>query len=196
MNPKTILPIFISLVLLAAVIIFAAGCKSDSTSTTPRTGTITQAELDNVTMRLDSGITGDDASNAFTAVNDTLTVKHKLRDLFASITKSTSVSEGDIFIRKAYYISSTSYPKRDSVINFVVMVKREAGYYPAGNDWEYIKIPYNATTDYKAHPFGLLPADTSTSTAPDLTKTSLRGRLQAQCATCHAGASGDFLFSR
>lgn len=194
MKPRTIIPAMCLVAALAILSLFAFGCKSDSTSPAPRTGTITQADLDKITMRLDSGIIAD-PSNAFGT--DTLTTKHKLRDLFASTTKSTTVSEGDIFVRKAYYISSTGYPKRDSILNFVIMIKREPGYFTQGDDWEYIKIPYSKATDYTAHPFGELPVDMSTSTVPDSTKTSLRGRLQTQCATCHQGAGGsDFLFSR
>jgi hypothetical protein len=182
------------------LLIGLGACKSDSTSSTPRTGTITQADLDNAKIASTAGIVGD-PFNAFGT--DTATTKHKLRDLFSSISNTTSVAEGDIFVRKAYWIASTASPNRDSILNFVVMIKRESGYYPQGGDWEYIKIPYDKTVDYNQHPYGLLPTDTSKSTLPDSTKTNLRGRLQIQCANCHTGTGpgpgvpgSDNLFSR
>jgi hypothetical protein len=184
--------IALAMLCLAATVI---SCSNDTSSTpAPRTGTITQAELDKAAVVLDTGIIGDPFHGFGT---DTVTTLHKMRDLFASIAKTTAVAEGDIFIRKAFYVKDAAMHKRDSILNFVVMVKRETGYYPAGGDWEYIKIPYNKTTDYTAHPYGLLPADTSTSTQADSTKTNLRGRLQVQCATCHSSSNNSsLLFTR
>jgi hypothetical protein len=38
------------------------------------------------------------------------------------------------------------------------MVKREAGYNPQGNDFEYMRIPFDAATNYTLHPNGNLPS--------------------------------------
>jgi hypothetical protein len=146
---------------------------------------VTQEQLDAATIlptSQDTAITGD-PFNGFP--NDTITANHKLRDLFASIPINKNITVGTIMVRRAYY-----YPwgedKRDSLINIVVMVKREKDFYPEGGDWEYIDIKYNKNTNYALNPNGILP---------DVTNLALRGKIE-KCASCHAGGNSNFLFHR
>lgn len=146
---------------------------------------VTQAQLDNAVIipsQQDTAIIGD-PFNGFPG--DTVTIKHKLRDLFASIPVTKDVTVGTVITRKAYYYTGDEY-NRDSLINIVVMVKREEGYYPEGGDWEYMDIKHSKDTNYEINPNGLLP---------DISNTMARGRL-TKCSSCHANAGNKFLFHR
>ena len=146
---------------------------------------VTQAQLDAATIipsSQDTAITGD-PFNGFST--DTLTTKHKLRDLFANISLDQNIVIGTITTRKAYYYSVNGN-ERDSLLNVVVMVKREPGYYPEGGDWEYMDIKYNKNTNYIANPNGILL---------ELSDNIVRGKI-AKCANCHAKAGANFVFHR
>jgi len=146
---------------------------------------LTQEQLDGATILTLSGDTAivGDPFNAFST--DTLTTKHKLRDLFENISLDSHIAVGTIMARKAYYYPWKNH-ERDSLINTVVMVKREAGYYPEGGDWEYIDIKYNRNTDYKTNPNGMLVA---------VNDNIIRGKI-TKCASCHALAGSNFVFHR
>ena len=167
---------------LTLITLVWAGC-SYNTPEAP-TYTVSQEQLDEATMltsNQDTSIVGD-PFNAFST--DTLTKKHKLRDLFENISLDQHVSVGTIMVRRAYY-----YPwahERDSLINTVVMVKREAGYYPEGGDWEYMDIKNYKDTDYAVNPNGMLIASSDNI---------IRGKI-TKCANCHAIAGSSFLFHR
>ena len=71
--------------------------------------------------------------------------------------------------------------KTDKLLVSFAMVKREAGYDPGNNDWEYLMIGFDEENDYSTHPFGMLDK-------------ANRGKLQG-CIDCHAKAGGgDFLW--
>ena len=174
--------IYVTLITICLSLVWA-GC-SYNTPEAP-TFNVAQEQLDEATMlssNQDTSIVGD-PFNAFSA--DTLTKKHKLRDLFENISLDQHVSVGTIMVRRAYYYPWTHY-KRDSLINTLVMVKREAGYYPEGGDWEYIDIKYNKNTDYVVNPNGMLIS---------LSDNIIRGKIP-KCANCHALAGSSFLFHR
>jgi len=116
---------------------------------------VTQEQLNHATIlssAQDTAIVGD-PFNAF--ASDTFTTKHKLRDLFDNISLDKNVTIGTIMARRSYYYPWTQY-KRDSLLNVVVMIKREAGYNPQGGDWEYMDIKYNKNTNYIQNPNGML----------------------------------------
>src|SRR5947209_3287387 len=140
MKQISILPAFVFL--LFAAVLFS--CKSDTTTPNPRTGTITQADLDASTVPLASGIVGDQF-NVFATIPsppDTTTMRHRLRDVFSSISTATSISEGTVLVRESYYAHDTSLHVRDSLFATMVMIKREPGYYPGGGDFEYAVMKY------------------------------------------------------
>lgn len=146
---------------------------------------VTQNQLDEATILTLSGDTAivGDPFNAFAA--DTFTTKHKLRDLFENISLDNTVKVGTIMARRAYYIPAVHH-ERDSLINIVVMIKRERGYYPEGGDWEYMDIKYDQNTDYNINPNGMLIA---------FSDNIIRGKI-AKCANCHALAGSNFVFHR
>ncbi len=165
-----------------------APAGADRTANTPFL--ITQAQLDAITLvpagNL-SGITGD----PFNARRgDSLTVATVLRDITANRTLSDSVTAGSVYTLRSFYHTGGV---RGDLKHVDVMVKREAGYNPAGGDFEFIRIMADSTTDYRLNPNGRLP---------DTTQTLLRGRdvLVAggnSCRRCHAAAAGgDFLFHK
>ncbi len=171
-----------TVLIIVCISLFWTGC-SYNTPEVPGFK-ITQAQLDASTILgsdQDTAIFGD-PFNGFPS--DTFTTKHKLRDLFANISLDKNVTIGTIMVRRSYY-----YPwatKRDSLLNVVVMIKREAGYYPQGGDWEYMDIKYNSNTDYIQNPNGMLIESSDNITRGKITK----------CANCHAITGGDFLFHR
>jgi hypothetical protein len=172
-----------------AALTFLSGCASDPIATTTDPAfKITQAQLDAAKMvpsGQNLGITGD-PFNAFGA--DTSTTLHKIRDLFCNTENSAPVQIGSVWVRRAYKYNAGV---KGVLINDVVMVKRETGYYPDGGDYEYMNIPYDSTVDYIAHPNGILPA------VSDTTHRGTGAKLQT-CVTCHALASAgsDRLYSR
>ena len=68
------------------------------------------------------------------------------------------------------------------------MVKREAGFNTAGNDFEYMRIAFDPSVNYEEHPNGLVP---------DSTNSGVRGLgtniLTVNCVDCHKNTSG-FIF--
>ena len=71
--------------------------------------------------------------------------------------------------------------KTDTLLVSFAMVKREAGFDPTNQDWEYFMIGFDENNDYSVHPFGTLEG-------------ANRGKLQG-CIDCHTKAGGgDFLW--
>ena len=170
-------------VLVVLTLALAAGCSGP---TEDKPFQITQAQLDSATIVLDKDITGD-PHNAFPK-DDVATRENKIRDLVSSIAKDATIAVGSVFVRRAYKYENG---KRGELINAVIMVKREAGYYPEGADYEYMNIAYDANTDYTKHPNGMLPPVTDTDRRG-------KGEKLKGCVTCHSvAASGeDRLFVR
>jgi len=165
------------------LVVFCAACSYNTPEI--RAFAITQKQLDDATilaLRQDTSILGD-PFHAFST--DTFTTKHKLRDLFENISADETIAVGTIMVRRAYYYPWLHH-ERDSLINTVVMVKREAGFYPEGGDWEYLDIKYNENTNYLVHPNGMLIESSDNI---------IRGKI-TKCANCHAGAGSKFVFHR
>jgi hypothetical protein len=167
-----------------------AACNPETTAPTvdPVPFVMTQAHLDaakSVGAARDTAIVGD-PFNAFGT--DTVTTLHKIRDLVCNTSPTSPVAVGSIWVRRAYKYNGGV---RGTLINDVVMVKRDSGYFPEGGDFEYITIPFDSAVDYRVHPNGILPA------VSDTTHRGTGTKLQA-CITCHAGsgAGSDRLFSR
>jgi hypothetical protein len=172
---------------LLSLVLF--GCSTEVAQPDPNAPfAVTQQQLDAAVMRgsaADSGIVGD-PFNVFGT--DTATTKHKIRDLFANVLPSAPIAVGSIWVRRAF---SHDPLYRGNLINDVVMVKREAGFYPAGLDFEYFNIPYDSTTNYSLHPNGVLPP------VADTTHRGTGSKLQT-CVNCHvrSESGADRLFSR
>jgi hypothetical protein len=143
---------------------------------------IIQAQLNAVTLvssPADTMITG----NPF--VEREVEERAHIRDIFTNYSTSEPISEGDIIAIRSFINENG----RRGTLRFVdVMVKRETGYNTAGNDFEYMRIPYEASTDYSLHPNGMLP---------DTSQVQFRGLgtniLSVNCVTCHNRVT-DFIF--
>lgn len=95
------------------------------------------------------------------------------------------ISSGAIFTKKVY---NNNNGIKDTLQAFFGMLKREAGYWPEGGDFEYWMTPYNKSmVDTLQTPMGMYP-----SVADDM----MRGKIM-MCASCHAdpSAKGDFIFN-
>lgn len=141
---------------------------------------ITQSELDAISEFIESFTGGQMAHGGPDGTSPDSTV----REVFASTANlSGSIPVGTI-VTKNTYKRGADGNKTDEIYVSFAMVKREAGYYPDGGDWEYIMMPNDGAVDYNVHPFGILPDEGSSS----------RGKLTS-CAGCHSsGAGGDFLY--
>ncbi len=160
------------------VAVTAVSCRKDKeTADRPAEKQIhiTQNDLDAATLIVsakDTGITGD----PYYAAYPDSSIDGRIRDLHASIPTSDSIVPGSIFVRKTYKYQNEV---RGRLLNTTVMVKREAGFFSAGGDYEYMRIPFDPSTDYAKHPNGMLP---------EISETTCRGSDQiafASCVTCH-----------
>lgn len=90
-----------------------------------------------------------------------------------------NVKPGTVLIRNVY---ANDNGQKGALKGRTFMFKREAGYYPDGGDWEYVRIPYNAAIDYTKYPNG------------DLAFATERGQITS-CAGCHLSAQHSFIFT-
>lgn len=82
--------------------------------------------------------------------------------LYAELAPSTKFTVGSVLVKK-HALASSSAPGPT-----FALVKREAGFFPEGGDWEYVALDAEGRVED-------------------------RGRL-ALCARCHAEASADWVF--
>jgi mono/diheme cytochrome c family protein len=145
-----------------------------------------QADIDNSVTVFEKNITGDKYGDASIAHNGMpLTSDDTFRDVYSNWASNTQTIEPGSIIIKHTYLKKEDGTKGDLAVTFA-MVKREAGFWPEGGDWEYIMMPNDGSNDYSAHPNGTLPPEGAAS----------RGML-ANCQGCHAAAPGNnFLFVR
>jgi hypothetical protein len=183
MNAMTIRPIG---AIATLVVLIIQSCAPESVTPSAVTDArITQEQLDGatITTTAEYGITGD-PFKAFGT--DTVTTLHKIRYLASSTDRTVPVGPGSIWVRRAYMYDVKT---RGTLINDVIMVKREGGYYPGGGDFEYMTIPYDSTVNYVLHPNGMLP-----ETGDTLHRGY--GAAVQKCVSCHATAGDDRLFTR
>ncbi len=158
------------------LIVLFASCTKDED---PLTITLTQSNLDAVSVYIGSYTGGQMAHGGPAGTSPDSTV----REVNASHSFGGSIPAGTIITKKTYKRGTDGQPTDELFVSFA-MVKRESGYFPDGGDWEYVMMPYSASTDYSAHPYGVLPEAES----------DMRGKLNS-CASCHSAASGgDFIF--
>jgi len=182
MNIKTMHRSVAYFVLISCITFFLISCTYHDLE--PPTFQVTQAQLNAAVIQhttQDTSIVGD-PFNVFSG--DAATVNHKLRDLFDNLPIDKSISVGTILVRRAYYYPN-SKNKRDSLLNTVVMVKRESGYFPEGGDWEYMDIKYDQANNYILNPNGVLP---------EISNVAARGKIM-RCANCHALSARPILYS-
>jgi hypothetical protein len=137
-----------------------------------------------------------DAATHVSAANDTLIIgnpfnereiemQDKFRSIFSNVPKSNQLKAGDI-ITIINYANVNGH--RGTQLFTDIMVKRESGFNPEGNDFEYMRIMFDPSVDYQAHPNGILP---------DITNTKARGLggniLSVDCVTCHKRTE-DFIY--
>ncbi len=165
--------LFLQLSICTALLISCSEDKDDSPVV------ISQAELDAVSVYIGSWTGGQMAHGGpeGTSADSTIREVHATSDLAGSIPPRT-------IITKNTHKRGLDGNASDQIYVSFAMVKREAGYYPEGGDYEYIMMPNDGTVDFDSHPFGILPEEES----------EMRGQLN-MCATCHTDADGgDFLF--
>jgi hypothetical protein len=177
MKPKAIL--------LFSVITFAWACqKTDDANPDVL---ITQGQLDAATLintSSDQNITGTPFGH-----RDNDSARFLIRDIFSNAKPNQAFTAGSIIAIKAYEnVNGT----RGKLKLCDVMIKQQDGYNTKGGNFEYIRIKYDPATDYKTHPFGILP---------DRSQTALRGKdliiAPESCVACHKKAGKNrFTFSR
>ena len=169
MNQRLFLLLFVSAALFIA-------CSEDVDDSPVL---ISQAELDAVSVYIGSWTGGQMAHGGpeGTSADSTVREVYATSDLTGSIPTRT-------IITKNTHKRGLNGNASDQIYVSFALVKREAGYYPDGGDYEFIMMPNDGSVDYSKHPFGMLPEEES----------EMRGKLN-MCATCHADAEGgDFIF--
>jgi len=143
----------------------------------------TQAQLDAVTMSIDTGFTGNSFVGAIAHDGTENPNTSTIRDVFASVSKTSTINTVAIISKRIY--KKGSMGQRDTLRAVTIMVKQPSGYFSEGGDWEYILIPIDGSTNLSTNSNGLL------------SKAMVRGKLNGECSSCHYKATGgDFLFSR
>ncbi len=99
------------------------------------------------------------------------------RDVYSNTREKEDLRVGSV-ITKRTYVKNADGSKGPLLVTFA-MIKREAGYWDDGGDWEYVQMPNDGSNDYEANPNGMLPDEG----APN------RGQL-TDCAGCHSQAPG------
>jgi hypothetical protein len=185
------------------LLMLAAACQPDTTSEpaptdAPRgpliasslagpsgSGLISQADLDSairVVQPADRLILG----NPFGVRTDPAEI-NSIREILTNKRLNEPFRPGHIIVIRSF---ENRNGERGNLRNNHIMVKRAAGYNPAGGDFEYINIDFDPQHDYARHPNGALPA---------LTDTQNRGIdiARFRCVQCHqhTSAGGDFLFT-
>lgn len=169
---------------LALIITFFA-CSDDdddNNGTGPSTVELTQADLNSSTNPIEMDLTGTTFGDATVPHNAGASAgNHEtFRDVYSSITDLANITEGTVITKRVYFRDNDG--NKGELSHTFAMVKREAGYDAANNDWEYFVIPFDATTDYIAMPNG------------DLSKAAASGKLE-NCINCHTNdGNGNYLF--
>lgn len=172
-------------VLIAAILIVTASCKKNEEEPQDQTFTLTQALLNQATQDEDIGVSGSPYGQDVSIPHNgtTMSPDSTIRDIFSNIAQSASIQPGTVFTKHTYLMNSDG-SRGDLQVTFA-MFKREAGYNPAGGDFEYVMMPNDGGNDYVTNPNGKLP---------DVSQTAMRGKL-GMCASCHANKSS-YIFVR
>ncbi len=180
----------IILITFVGIIAFLLSCddssnKSNDSSNDPVSEE--QAKLNESLNPVAIGLTGDSFGTDATIAHNgaPLTTDETIRDVYTNLSEGESIRVGTIFTKHTF-LKGEQGRKSDLVVTFA-MIKREAGYYPDGGDWEYVKMPNDGTNNYLQNPNGKLP-----TTEDNIN----RGKIVA-CASCHQHplAGSDFVFT-
>ena len=160
-----------------ALAVLLSSCSEDKD---PVEILITQSELGGSTNPI-ATVTGGSMAHAGPFASN---ADSTIREVFSNRTSLDGEISLSTIVTKNTYKKNADGSKGDLLLSFA-MIKREAGYDDANENWEYTVSPFSESVDYEAHPFGLLP---------DEANLDARGQL-ASCIGCHAGAGGgDYLF--
>lgn len=171
-------------IIIVAVITFYS-CTKESAEPTPQQNQvilITQQQLNAATIV-------NQASDTLIIGNPFLereeAARNNFRDILTNFSRNKAIQPGNIIVIRNFTNNKGS---RGSFLFTDVMVKRELGFNPSGNDFEYMRIPFDSTTNYTLNPNGLLP---------QVSNLQLRGLginiLSVNCVTCH-NRTNDFVF--
>lgn len=157
-------------------------CSSDDDSSSTTQVEVTQTDVDAISTSWKSGITGDEYGSAVSIPHGgaNLTSAETNRDVYANQVLADDVKPGTVITKRTYKRNADG--SNGDLLATFAMIKREAGYWAEGGDWEYFKMPFSASTDYSAQPNG------------NLAGAEASGKLDG-CKGCHTNASGgDYLF--
>ena len=172
--------LFLYAMILAAFGLGFAGCSDEDDEDDPFIAT--QADLDAAMTKI-LEVNGDEfqdfAHNGTDASSDST-----YRVIYANTSGlSGNIPKGTI-VAKHTYSATPDGQKGDKLFVTFAMIKREAGYNPDSDDWEFAQMPNDGSHNYSANPHGTLPS----------TDSPMRGKLGG-CISCHnKAAGGDMLF--
>ena len=171
------------ILLMSGLLLATTSCKKDEDP--DPTYTLSQNDLNKATTAEDLDVTGDEYGADVSIPHNGMPIStdSTFRDIYSNISKSDPIKTGTIFT-KTTWMKNPDGSKGMLQVTFA-MAKREAGYNPAGGDFEYVMMPNDGSNDYDANPNGMLP---------DVSNTNMRGKL-GTCAGCHAKVSS-YIFVR
>lgn len=158
-------------------VLFVSSCKEDEEGN--KAYIVSQDDIDNAN-KLIATFTGSNFAHGFSnqALGDST-----VRMVYgANAQLPSSFPVGTTITKNTFKADKDGNATTMRTASFA-MVKREAGYYPSGGDWEYVLMPFDANADYTTHPNGSLDGAGAS-----------QGQL-VSCVDCHTKARGsDFLF--
>lgn len=173
-----LLKLFAALLVSSMMVI---SCSDDDNGTEPSSE---QKELNAAVNTVAANLNGYGWGAATVAHNgQPVSAVDTYRDIFSN----QSTIDGDIpvgtIVTKHTYAIDENGEKGARLVTFA-MIKREAGYDDANQNWEYVQMPNDGTIDYSVNPNG------------DISKAAARGKME-MCIGCHSNtADGSYLFSR
>jgi hypothetical protein len=146
----------------------------------------TQADLNAATYEEDLNITGKEYGEAsIPHGGNSGDPDSTYRDAYSNTREMEAIRVGSVLTKRTYVKNADG--SRGPLLVTFAMIKREAGYWEDGGDWEYVVMPNDGSNNYDENPNGSLP---------DASMTESRGQIQ-MCASCHMTAPGnDYSFVR
>lgn len=175
---------FTTLMVLLGFTFVVTSCDDDDDNNNNPEFIATQADLNKATNAFDLNIRGMKYGDGTIAHNGTpMSPDSTIRDIYTNLeNKDDPITVGTIITKHTYladFSEDPDNPKRgDRQVTFA-MIKREAGFNDALNDWEFVMMPNNTGNDFAVNPNGTLPG---------IENTDMRG-LMAGCVSCHGKAT-------
>lgn len=175
--------LFLPLGIFVLATLFLSACNSDDNEA-DTVFIATQEDLDEATLLIEADITGSPYGTATVGHDGGSPADSTFRTVYANRASTKGNLPKGTIVTKHTFGKDENGNKAERRVTFA-MIKREAGYFPEGGDWEYVMMPNDGSANYSVNPNGILPGEEDNMT---------RGKL-TMCSSCHsASGNSNFLF--